>query len=369
MINFYDPNLASQPNKYTTISEDGLWIYETKVKNYKKDLQYLNKLLIGALTQFERTAGSTDALVAKMWRENLESSDGSLMSLYDDGRGPFVENPPETRVGSWEYLHDLILKRTRPTLDSTETLYEARVFSEKVVDFYTKFFGKFNDYYMMARQLNNFECRYLPVFKQLYLLADGMLDGRIFLYFDVKTTELYNSMTSIFQRISDLPNVDPTAPNADTIQIIQTDFNLAFNLYKTNITNGTIEFKEIINKGSRFLDSLVSGVHVISTANIVLTARNEDNSMLEAQSKSLVGVSNVDPNSPYLENETRNQLLEEIKVKSIVTQIAIALKPSLRSDYSNFEYIMSNTVAVGLTQTGNLQALEDLIITIGLYGE
>ncbi len=121
----------------------------------------------------------------------------------------------------------------------------------------------------------------------------------------------------------------------------------------------------ILVSGEGFLESLFSGIKVISTSNIALTADSSDDPMLQYQAQNSLGVTHA--TDPNLTNETRNRMFDDIKVSATVTQIALKLKLELKPDFSNFEHIMSLCVTLGLKQTGTLSYLEDMTTVLGIY--
>ena len=396
MIDFYSNEYIDTGTRYSNVHYPSLWPYESKVKMYTEDLKRLNKYFIdelnaSILTYSNKADPVDEELVRKLeiWRDRQEN-DYKLQYLYDNGREIYVEPDedecPESEA-NYKCLLKLILNRTEPKTPIVPPPNEAKVFSEKIVDFYNKYFAGFQNYYLQARQLNNYDCQYMPTFRRLFVFTNGMVDGRIFGYFDVKMNNLYNELQDVlniikehYLNIQNLTWDDDGGKDDDgnliIDRVIDDYFDEIFNLYadrynpavttyRYDISIGVDEMEEIINTANYFLFSLNTGINVISTANISLTADRNHDDMLIANSRN--GFTMTQAMNPALSDTTRNLMLDNIKVQSTVTQIALEMKKSIEPDYSNFEFIMSNCVTVGLVQTGTKRWLERMQIVLGMY--
>ena len=395
MIDFYAEEYIDSNTRYPGAHFPSLWPYESKVKMYTEDLKDLNKILIdsldASLLAYQNKADPVDDELVReleIWRDR-QSSDHKLQYLYDEGREIYIEKPEDpckTNVG-FACLLKLILNRTKPVAPVVPPPSEAKVFSEKIVDFYNKYFAGFQNHYLQARQLNNYDCQYMPTFRRLFDFTNGMVDGRLFGYFDVKMNDLYNELRDILNIIKEhylniqrLHWDDEGGKDDDGNLIIDrvlddyfeeifslyTDrYSPAVTAYRHDVESGIQEMEDIVETADYFLFSLNTGINVISTANISLTADRNHDDMLMANSRN--GFTMTQATNPALSNTTRNLMLDSIKVQSTVTQIALKMKQSLKPDYSNFEFIMSNCVSVGLVQTGTKRWLERMQTVLGIY--
>lgn len=378
MINFYAQEYVQAVNKYTNVHTFGMWAMESKIEAYKTDLKVLTNQLIQVLKtsiiQYELLAQEDekynssrgDYLTTKQWIEDLES-DGALQYFFEGDEGLFKE--PCNYEGtdySFECVVSLLLSRTSPPKVVEPEFIQTLAFSEKASAFADKFFGSFMDYYMMSRQLNNFDCLYLPTYRALYEFADGVEKGAIFAYFDIETSRFYDEMLALILQIADILSADDWWDNLAEISSLHSAFVISRLAYQNHISAGIVEMETIFIIAEKWLISLYWGVKIISTANIVLTADSQDDSMLLRAGATAPGYVDLEAMPPGISLD-RARMLNELHVANYTTQIALGFKTSIAPDFSNFEYIMSKVVTLSLRQTGCKIRMDDLNDLLVLY--
>ena len=225
MINFYAAEWSNPqpPTQYTNLSTLGFWAFETKIGRYKEDLTLLTSQLIYSLRasiswyeNLQLTATTAEHRLAlaqdqyrynavKQWIADLDG-DRNLQDMFEGTAGIYVNNECTDEHITFRCLFKMILGRTRRPTISPPIASEAEAFSKKMSAMHDKLFGKFNEYYMMARQLNNFDCLYLPTFRSLYQFATGIRSGGLFGYFDVKVQTFKDEIHRIVNCLNAQPN-------------------------------------------------------------------------------------------------------------------------------------------------------------------
>lgn len=401
MIDFYD-SLYMTPNRYTGVSAGGLWIFEAKTKAYKDTLKTVTSQLKDALT-FRMQAYESlnpnipaDQLLInthfgtystiKIWRDGLIAD--PLHYVFEGDAGLYSEEDDTNACVNWNAISDgscsgvPILKmlfnrsKAKAVESPPAALGAGQAFSMKLTDFFDNFWRRFHDFYMFARQLNNFQCSFMPTFKALYVLMSGVKSGEVFGYFDTYMAELTESNTQRINDIYGFGSVGSPTKNATWYEIqtlvagMYNDFLVEKSTVKNRMNTGITDFTEIINKAEDFLEGMSIGIKVISVSNIVLTANKSDNLMLKDMASSSVGIIDVDLIQPVDSSATRLRLQTflDIRASAYTTEIALKMKDFIKKDFTNFEFILSKTITIGLTGTGVIKRLKAINDLIGIYG-
>lgn len=411
MIDFYSATWQTS-NQFTGVNAGGLWMFEAKVKAYKTVLRQINEQMISALElrmapyeALDPNIPEEQALITlhfssyntvKTWRDLLKYED-PIQYIFEGEAGLYTEEPVGDGASctTWMDYRDpnkscginmfkVLLSRTKPTSVEAPMPPEMSVgeaFSHQVSKFHDDFYGRFHEYYMMARQLNNFDCKFLPTFRALYVFMSGMRTGVIFSYFDYHVNDLATQMQDIVNYIYALPATVEDPPGSGTFvsnweqNLIDTankyiDFLTIKSTKGGEISTGITDFTQILVASKEFVQGLPIGIRVVSTANIVLTASSDDDPILSDQAANTVGIIDPELINPVDESATeyRIQLWMEMRAASYVASIGLQMKQYINRDFSNFEMIVSKTIAIGLEQTGIINRLTNINNLIGIYG-
>ena len=354
MIEFYsDENQAR--TRFSNTFVQGKWGFQPRLDAYITELQYKTDDVINTMKGhlLETPIDSIDHDTIQKIIDELQGEKAAQYLIQGDKPKPLIE----CSDGNWEcsYLNQKIL-------DSNNNLRkpEFRDFDTSTKSINDRFNGHFHEYYMQSKQLNNFNCGFLPTFRALTAFLQGVPIGRVFGYFDIQTENflIYLGEFVDFLKKS-TPHQALAAFSVSWGSPTHRSYYYELNNYNTLMNSGKDFFNDILVHGDQFLDSLKIGLKVIAVANIVLTSSIEDEPVLRDHSAMSTTVFPSGSSSGIVSDEWL--MVREVQAAAYCTQIGLQLKQRLKPDYSNFEFLVSKIVNITLDQFGITAIMENVI--------
>ena len=351
---------------------DSVWTTRTRFSGNSSNMLYsIDDKIIAWKKQFEYRTSRIENILINSIKSANESDKPKLVSLLDkfrtDARADYILTGDRKIELSQETLNSNNIEdilKVQKALKHNESLAPPQFTGKtplngREVELNGKFNKHFQEYYTQAKQLNNFNCSFLPTFRSLNTLMENVPSGKLLGYFDIKVQDFLEYLDNFVDYLNDSPN-DKKIRAFNLTYNNTPSYNSARLKFNREMLTGQDQMNALTTTVDQFLDSLQIGLKIISTVNIVMTCDPQDNSMFMSQSQTNMTIyppASALPHDKWL-------MIRELQASAYATQTTLALKPRLKPDFTNFELLASNAINITLNQFGITAIMQNLATAV-----
>ena len=288
---------------------------------------------------------------------NYESNDGDTESTY--------------YINSVNFYKDLTKDEYKELFTNSFTIhdYENDVdydFGSYFLNLSSSFINSYYENYLLVRQLEPYNCCFLETFRKLSeFYTSFLLNKKLYCALDQYVDSCINGINNTKETILNTDTENKTGKEYYE-QLIKniSDYNYMFydavNTLKNNLLNYINTYEtEIQSKISIYLTDLKLSIKVISLANIIFNAYNNDLPFFNSFSLSISNVFNLDTI-----NTQRYYRDFSLKITRYCPNIFIKLRSLLKSDRSNYKSLLDLGVSNCFGNYGFVDHCKDLYDTL-----